>query len=178
MKHGKDDREKRSKMKYKQYKAAVKYDPIHIVIMIFSLFFAAALIGGEIWRENNYNKHIAAEFVAVEGEIAEYKEFTNSEFTYYAIYYQYISPDGKIHKGFWNNDIYSEADAQAKIGEKVPLYYDKEFGVKKTVDEIENIKDIEKPDHIPGGVVIAICAAVFLNSLVKTVLYKANTKKN
>ena len=40
-------------MKDKQYKVAVKYNSIHIVIMIFSLFIAAALIGGEIWRETN-----------------------------------------------------------------------------------------------------------------------------
>ena len=165
-------------MKKEQNELIKKYNPTHIVIILFSLFLAIGLLVGELYREKDYQLHSNAQFVEVEAEIVEFKEFESESMQYYATYFEYTSHEGKTYRGFWSNDIYSKEEAEAMLGSKIRLYYNDALGVRKTIEEVNATKSVEKPNHIVGGIIVAVLLSLAVNSLIKTILYiKSNKQK-
>lgn len=141
---------------------------LHKIIMLFTIFAIVGCIGSSISHEKAYQKYNNAEFAEVEGEIYEYKEFVKDDRPYYAIYYKYVSGDGKEYKGVWDNNVYSKEEAELTIGSKVPLFYSEDFGVLKSMSDLE---PVEKPNHILNIVLSVIFAVLFVNSLVRFIIF-------
>ncbi|MDE6604457.1 MAG: hypothetical protein K2K85_00345 [Clostridia bacterium] len=140
----------------------------HQIIMLFTIFAIVGCIGSSISKENTYQKYINAEFVEVVGVIYEYKEFEKDDAPYYVIYYKYVSADGEEYAGMWQNDIYSKDDAEAAIGSEVPLLYDKEYGVIKSMSDLE---PVQKPDHTLNIILAVVFVVLFVNSLVRFIRF-------
>ena len=167
--------------KNKETKPPKNFCTLHSVIMLFTLFMAISCVGSSVSKEKNYQKYINANFVEVVGEIYEYKEFKKDNSLYYATYYKYVSSDGQEFVDLWKNDIYSKKDAEAAIGSEVPLLYDKEYGVIKSMSDLE---PVPKPDHTLNIILTVVFGVLFVNSLARFIRfiirnerYKAEQKR-
>lgn len=146
----------------------------HQMILLFSIFMIGGCIASSITKENAYQKYINANFVEVVGEIYEYKEFEKDNSPYYATYYKYVSTDGQEYIDLWQNNIYSKDDAEAAIGSEVPLLYDKEFGVLKSMIDLE---PVPKPNHTLNIILIVVFVVLFVNSLARFIRFIIRNKR-
>ncbi|MDE5755954.1 MAG: hypothetical protein K2I23_02580 [Clostridia bacterium] len=144
------------------------YSFLHKMIMLFTVFAIAGCIGALISKENAYQKYINAQFVEVAGEIYDYKEFEKDNSPYFVTYYKYLGVDGKEYSGAWQNDIYSKEDAEAAIGNQVPLFYDEELGVFKSMRDLEPVSN---PNHTLNIILVVVFVVLFVNSLARFIRF-------
>ncbi|MDE6606023.1 MAG: hypothetical protein K2K85_08395 [Clostridia bacterium] len=141
---------------------------LHQIIMLLAIFATIGLTLSSLSQEKTYQKYSNAQFVEVVGEIFEYKEFELSDSVYYVTFYKYVNNEGKEYTDMWQNDIYSKDDAEAAIGSKVPLLYDKEYGVIKSMSDLE---PVPKPDHTLNIILVVVFVVLFVNSLARFIRF-------
>ncbi|MDE6606022.1 MAG: hypothetical protein K2K85_08390 [Clostridia bacterium] len=141
---------------------------LNLAIMFFTVFAIIGGIGSSVSQEKTYQKYSNAQFVEVVGEIFEYKEFELSDSVYYVTFYKYVSEEGKEYTDMWKNDINTKEDAESAIGSKVPLFYDKELGVLKSMSDLE---PVPKPDHTLNIILVVVFVVLFVNSLARFIRF-------
>lgn len=152
----------------------MKYKPIpknmamiHLIFAIILFFFSFAGIKIFIGAMQIYIQDKSCNYVLEYAEIVRYEAnpSKNNVHVNYITYYEYTDDNGKMYAGIWDTCIEKESEAIAKLGEKVPIYVDHEKQVHKT-SEGTNIGAV-----CFGGIMALISLPLFLNSLIRYILY-------
>lgn len=166
--NNKDPNAQLSSKEDKEAKAPKNFCTLNLAVMLFAVVLAIGGVGSSISKEKEYKKYVNANFVEVQGEITEYKEFEKDGEVYFVTYYKYVDADGKEYFDMWQNNIYDKADAENAIGSKVPLYYDSKLGVLKSMGDL---KKVPKPNHTLNIILVVVFIGLFVNSLARFIRF-------
>lgn len=145
-----------------------------IVVTIIAILAFLVCFGFFIYATMYYINQKNAHFVEEQATIVEYKLFEYTNFSYYNLYYEYVSDDGTKYTGLYDSNIKNFDYIEKKLNTKITIY----------VDHVRQIHMLEKEEVswstiaflCPASVMMFVFALVPLMNVIK--YYKTKKQKD